>query len=76
MGLSILSAVGLTELIAYTPEEFVKIGVTLANDIDWLQSLRQGMRERLQSSPLLDASSFTRNLETAYRQMWEKWCQW
>jgi predicted O-linked N-acetylglucosamine transferase (SPINDLY family) len=75
MGLSILSAVGLTELIAYTPEEFVKICVTLANDVEWLQSLRQGMRERLLSSSLLDASSFTRNLEAVYRQMWEKWCQ-
>ena len=25
-------------------------------------------------SPLLDAQGFTRNLEVAYRQMWQTWC--
>jgi protein O-GlcNAc transferase len=34
MGLSILSTVGLTELITHTPEEYVNLCVKLANDIE------------------------------------------
>jgi predicted O-linked N-acetylglucosamine transferase (SPINDLY family) len=25
-------------------------------------------------SPLLDFAGFTRHLEAAYRQMWQRWC--
>ena len=73
MGLGILSTIGLTELIAYTPEKFVEICVKLAADIEHLDQLRMGMRERMRVSPLMDAPTFTRNIETAYRNMWEKW---
>jgi predicted O-linked N-acetylglucosamine transferase (SPINDLY family) len=73
-GLSLLSTVGLTELIAYTPEDYVKIGIQLANDLDYLQQLRATLRARMQTSPLMDGASFTRHLEVAYRQMWEQWC--
>lgn len=73
-GLSLLSTVGLTELIAYTPEDYVKICIQRANDLDYLQPLRATLRERMQSSPLLDGVSFTRHLEVVYRQRWERWC--
>jgi predicted O-linked N-acetylglucosamine transferase (SPINDLY family) len=74
MGLSILSAVGLTELIAYTPEEYVEICIKLANDFDYLQQLRARLRAQMQASPLMDGKQFTHHLEATYRQMWEKWC--
>jgi predicted O-linked N-acetylglucosamine transferase (SPINDLY family) len=74
MGLSILSAVGLTELIAYTPEEYVEISIKLANDLDYLQQLRARLRTQMQASPLMAGKDFTHHLEAAYRQMWEKWC--
>ena len=73
-GFSILSALGLTELIAYSPEEYVDICVKLASDTKYLQQLRTEMRTRMQESPLMDGASFTSHLETAYRNMWEKWC--
>jgi predicted O-linked N-acetylglucosamine transferase (SPINDLY family) len=75
MGLSILETLGLTELIAYTNEEYVNIALKLANDREQLQHLRATMRARMQSSALMDATSFTRHLETVYRGMWEKWCR-
>lgn len=75
MGLSILSTLGLTELIASTNEEYINIALQLANDREHLQHLRATMRERMQSSTLMDAVSFTRHLETIYRWMWEKWCR-
>jgi predicted O-linked N-acetylglucosamine transferase (SPINDLY family) len=74
LGLSILSTLGLTELIASSPKDYVNICIKLANDLDYLQNLRATMRDRLQTSPLMDAFSFTHHLEVAYRQMWEKWC--
>ncbi len=67
MGLSILSTVGLTQLIANTAEEYLEIGTHLANHLTELQQLRKGMRERMQGSPLLDAKRFTRQLEENYR---------
>ncbi len=75
LGLSILSTLGLTDLIATTPEEYVKICIQLANRLNYLQQLRHTMRQRMQASPLMDAPVFTRQLEEAYRQMWKNWCK-
>ena len=73
-GLSQLSNLGLTELVARTPDEFVEIAARLANDLPRLSTLRATLRERMQSSPLMDAPRFARNIETAYRNMWRHWC--
>jgi len=75
MGLSMMTAIGLPEFIAHTPEEYVQIGVRMANDLPRLREIRRGMRERLAASPLLDGATYTRNLEAAYRQVWRKWCE-
>ena len=71
VGASLLSAVGLEELVANTPEGYVELAATLAEEIDKLRALRLGMRERMKDSRLMDAVTFTRNLEIAYRQMFE-----
>lgn len=73
-GLSMLSHIGLPELAATTPECYVQIAVDLANDLPRLAALRGGLRERMQSSPLMDAARFTRGLEAAYRAIWRRWC--
>jgi predicted O-linked N-acetylglucosamine transferase (SPINDLY family) len=75
LGLSILATLGLTELIAYTKEEYLEICINLARNLNHLQTLRADMRARMQASPLMDATSFTRHLEAAYRKMWEEWCR-
>lgn len=74
-GASLLSVIGLSDLIARTPEEYVEIAVKLAGDPGRLKTLRTGLRERLAASPLMDAARFTRHLEAAYRQMWQRWCE-
>jgi predicted O-linked N-acetylglucosamine transferase (SPINDLY family) len=74
-GLSILSALGLTEVIAYTSQDYLNIAIRLAGEIEYLQRLRATMRDRMTASPLMDAVGFTRHLESAYRAMWEKWCK-
>ena len=74
-GLSQLTNLGLTELIAQTPGDFVKVAVGLANDLDRLNQLRGSLRQRMANSPLMDVSRFARNMEAAYRAMWRRWCQ-
>jgi predicted O-linked N-acetylglucosamine transferase (SPINDLY family) len=74
-GLSQLSNLGLPELIARTPEQYVQIATDLAKDLPRLAELRRTLRARMQASPLMDAPRFARNVEAAYRQMWRNWCQ-
>ena len=71
MGLSILSAVELTEFAARTPDEYVAAAVELAVNPGKVEQLRGSLRERLASSPLTDGGSFTAELENAYLEMWK-----
>jgi protein O-GlcNAc transferase len=73
-GWSQLSNLGLTELAAHTPEQFVRIAVDLAKDLSRLQELRSTLRPRMEQSPLMDGPRFARNIEAAYRRMWHTWC--
>jgi predicted O-linked N-acetylglucosamine transferase (SPINDLY family) len=73
-GVSMLTCLGMTDLIADTAEDYVAIAARLAGDLGRLAALRAGLRERMARSPLTDAKRFTLNLEKAYREMWERWC--
>jgi protein O-GlcNAc transferase len=73
-GLSQLNNLGLTELIARTPEEYVRIASELAGDLPRLAELRRTLRPRMEASGLMDAAGFTRGIEAAYREMWRAWC--
>ncbi len=73
-GVSILSNVGLPELIARTPEQYVAIAAALAADRERLAQLRNGLRERMMSSPLMDGKQYAADVEAAFRRMWRTWC--
>ncbi|MEZ5583806.1 MAG: hypothetical protein R3F37_14605 [Candidatus Competibacteraceae bacterium] len=73
-GVSLLSNLGLTELIAATPLEYVAIVRQLTDNPSRLKALRQSLRQRLERSPLMDGARFTRNLEALYRKMWQTYC--
>jgi predicted O-linked N-acetylglucosamine transferase (SPINDLY family) len=70
MGKSVLSNVGLEELVASSDDEFIAIAVALAKDVERLERLRAGMRERLRASRLCDAAGRTRDLEDAIEMAW------
>jgi protein O-GlcNAc transferase len=65
-----LKNVGMNELIAYSTEEYVNIAARLASDLTFLNELRGSLRTRMQTSPLCNELKFTKDLETAYRNMW------
>ncbi|MBF0270212.1 MAG: tetratricopeptide repeat protein [Alphaproteobacteria bacterium] len=71
---SLLHRVGLDDLVAASPEEYVLKAVSLALDHARLQELRQTLRARLQASPLLNAKACAENVEAAYRRLWVDWC--
>jgi predicted O-linked N-acetylglucosamine transferase (SPINDLY family) len=72
-GVSILSNVGLPDLIAQTPEDYVCIAKDLAMNLPRLRELRSTLRWRFEQSPLMNAPRFAQNVEAAYRQMWRAW---
>jgi protein O-GlcNAc transferase len=74
VGVSILSTVGLPDLIASDADEYVRIVRRLADDQERRNDLRQSLRAMMAGSPLCDGSRFARSLETAYRAMWRQWC--
>jgi predicted O-linked N-acetylglucosamine transferase (SPINDLY family) len=75
VGASVLTRVGLKELIAESEEQYVEIGMKLAQNLDGLEMLRAGMRARMSASALCDAKSFARTMENNFQMIWKIWCQ-
>ena len=71
VGASILSCLGLDELVAHNEDEYVRIATRLAGPNSPLDVLRQSLRSRLSESPLTDGARFTADLEQAYFKMRE-----
>jgi predicted O-linked N-acetylglucosamine transferase (SPINDLY family) len=74
VGVSLLTRVGLPELIAGNEDDYIQRAVELANAPDRLQTLRATLRQRLRASSLCDGPGFARDVEAAYREMWRRWC--
>ena len=63
---------GITEGIAWTDEEYVEWGVRLGEDPVLRQQISWKLRQSRQTAPLWNARQFTRDMENAYEQMWQK----
>jgi predicted O-linked N-acetylglucosamine transferase (SPINDLY family)/predicted SAM-dependent methyltransferase len=74
VGASLLTHVGLPELVAHSPEAFVTIARDLARSPERLMRYRADLRDQLRRSPLLDAESMARRFESAMREMWRRYC--
>jgi predicted O-linked N-acetylglucosamine transferase (SPINDLY family) len=73
VGASLLTCLGLDELIANDAGQYIEIAAALAADRKKLGELRTSLRARMAASPLCDARAFARTIETAYRAMWKAW---
>jgi len=73
LGGSILHGIGHPEWIAATEDEYVEKAATLAADPAGLASLRAGLRQQMQASALMDEPGFARQVEAAFRAMFERW---
>jgi predicted O-linked N-acetylglucosamine transferase (SPINDLY family) len=72
-GISILTNIGLPNLIAQSEEHYISIASDLAADLPRLSELRRTLRDRMEASPLMDAPRFTQDFEAALNEMWATW---
>ena len=67
---SILTSLGLADWIAPSIDYYADMIVARASDAQAIAALRRTLRARLEASPLTDIKRFARDLESAYRDMW------
>jgi predicted O-linked N-acetylglucosamine transferase (SPINDLY family) len=73
-GRSLAMNLAMPELVAKSPDEYVRSAVALCEDIARLSDVRTGLRPRMEASPLMDGPRFARSLEAGYRRIWRAWC--
>jgi protein O-GlcNAc transferase len=71
-GLSLLSSLGLGELVASTPRQYVEIAVALASDLSRLGQLRASLSTLIEQSPLRDEKRFAREFEKLLSLAWQR----
>ena len=71
-GLSLLSTLGLGELAASTPEQYVEIAAALGSDLPRLERLRASLRERFEQSPLRNEQRFAAEFRGLLRTAWQQ----
>jgi Flp pilus assembly protein TadD len=74
VGVSLLTNLGLAELLAPTRPDYVRLAVELARDPARLAHYRATLRDRVARSGICDAPAFVRRLEAVYRSLWRRWC--
>jgi protein O-GlcNAc transferase len=70
---SLLSAVGLSELVTHTQEEYEALAVELAMNPQKLADIKAKLAKNRLSTPLFDTPLFTKNIEAAYMKMMERY---
>ncbi|MBW4620396.1 MAG: O-linked N-acetylglucosamine transferase, SPINDLY family protein [Cyanosarcina radialis HA8281-LM2] len=64
---------GITEGIAWTDEEYIEWGARLGKDEALRHHVAGKLKASRQTSPLWNAKQFTREMEKAYQQMWQRY---
>ena len=70
---SLLKAIGLDELITHSLADYEALALKLAHDPTALAALRERLARNKTSFPLFDTARTTRQIETAYTMMWERY---
>lgn len=68
-GASILNAIGMTELIAETTDEFEFLAIDLATHPERLAKIKDKLANNLKTTSLFDTVRFTKSLESAFMEM-------
>jgi len=69
---SLLNAIGLPELITHSHEEYQALAIELATNPKKLAMIKQQLAKNRGTHPLFNAVLFTRHIEDAFTQMWER----
>jgi predicted O-linked N-acetylglucosamine transferase (SPINDLY family) len=74
LGAGMLGQVGLSSFVAEDKSDFVEKGLSWANSLIPLSSLRLELRERFKQSTIGQPTIIALSLERALRIMWRRWC--
>jgi protein O-GlcNAc transferase len=70
MGATLLTQVGLQNLIANSAADYVEKALAAIRDAPWLAERRRSLRGQMRNSPLMESIRLTRQMEDAYFRMW------
>ena len=73
MAASLLKAVNLPELITTTQEQYESLAIELATNPEKLTIIKTKLANNLATAPLYDTPLFTRHLESAYVEMYDRY---
>ena len=66
---SILSTIGMQELIVNNPEDYKSLAIRLGADTDYLKTVKRELKMNLSESSLFDSVTFTKDLENIYESL-------
>ena len=66
---SLLTSLGMTELITYNENEYEETALRLANRHDELVMLKSKLNKQINESPLYKSLAFTKDLEKIYKEL-------
>ena len=69
---SIINALNLPELITNNSEEYEALAIELATNPEKLKIIKDKLVNNLSTAPLYNTPLFTKNLESAYTEMYER----
>ncbi len=75
MGMSFMSAAGLSEWVAENDADYLRIAIQMAKDRQALLSLKQNLRKRLFNSPAWNIDLFTTDFSNALLTMWREYVE-
>lgn len=70
---SLLTAIGLPELITTTPEEYEEFAIRLGSDPGYIEGIRRRVHQNRLTTALFDTERYVRRLESAYRAIYERY---
>ena len=73
MGASLLSAIGLPELVTATPQAYEELAIELATNPGKLAAIKDKLARNRLTTPLFDTHLFTRHIEKAYEAIYERY---
>ncbi len=73
VGASLLSSIGLSELITKTEKEYETLAIELATNPERLKQIKKKLEKNKLIKPLFNTKLFTKNIESAYTMMYEKY---
>jgi len=72
---SLLSSIGLSELITYTEQEYENLAIELAINSSKLEKIKQKLKKNILSKPLFNSELYRDNIEEAYSVIYKRYIQ-